>query len=39
MKNLGLLASVADVIARPRDVASFRISAELEARILRDAGE
>jgi len=38
-KRKGLLGSVATVIHELREKASFWISAELEARVLRDAGE
>ena len=38
-KRKGLLESVATVIRELREQASFWISAELEARVLRDAGE
>lgn len=38
-KHAGLLPSVATVIRELREVASFRISTALEARVLRDAGE
>ena len=38
-KRRGLLKSVATVIQELKEKASFRISAELEARVLRDAGE
>lgn len=38
-KRQGLLESVATVIQELKEKASFRISAELEARVLRDAGE
>lgn len=38
-KRKGLLSSVAPVIRELREQASFWISAELEARVLQDAGE
>lgn len=38
-KRKGLLSSVAPLIRELREHASFWISAELEARVLRDAGE
>lgn len=38
-KRKGLLSSVASVIRELREHASFWISAELEARVLRDAGK
>jgi predicted nucleic acid-binding protein len=38
-KRLGLLDSITTLIRELREQASFWISAELEARVLRDAGE
>lgn len=38
-KRMGLLSSVTQVIRELREIAAFRISSELEARVLRDAGE
>ena len=38
-KRMGLSSTVAQTIRDLREIASFRISAELETRVLRDAGE
>ncbi len=38
-KRMGLVESVATMIRELRELASFRISAELEARVLLDSGE